>query len=146
MDTVTVDQDLSSGAATTEAEEPAIAAAPQVTEEASPAEETVEEKPKRGRPKQSAARKTRTVELVLTVTGTAEGEWQAELVHAGKRVVTGLEVAAAAVSRAAKELHPDISGRIEEVISAAREQHQKRAAELQAELEKVQAALAELED
>ena len=145
MDTVTVDQDLSSGAAS---EEESASAAPQASEAAAPAAEPVaEEKPKRGRPKgQSAARKTRTVELILTVTGTAEGEWQAELVHSGKRVVTGLEVAAAAVSRAAKELHPDISGRIEEVITAAREQHQKRAAELQAELEKVQAALAELED
>ncbi|HEX5400803.1 MAG TPA: DUF6319 family protein [Pseudonocardiaceae bacterium] len=103
--------------------------------------------PKRGRPrKQSTARKTRTVELILTVTGTADGEWQAELTHSGKRVVQGLPVAAAAVSRAAKELHPDISGGIETVINAAREQHQARMEELQAELDKVKQALAELED
>ncbi|HWE88373.1 MAG TPA: DUF6319 family protein [Pseudonocardiaceae bacterium] len=101
--------------------------------------------PKRGR-KPSAARKTRTVELTLTVTGTAEGEWQAELTHGGKRVVTGLAVAAAAVSRAAKELHPDISGEIDAVITAAREQHEARLAELQAELDKVKQALAELEN
>jgi hypothetical protein len=103
--------------------------------------------PKRGRPrKQSTARKTRTVELILTVTGTADGEWQAELTHSGKRVVQGLPVAAAAVSRAAKELHPEISGGIETVINAAREQHQARMEELQAELDKVKQALAELED
>lgn len=103
--------------------------------------------PKRGRPrKQSTARKTRTVELILTVTGTAEGEWQAELTHSGKRVVQGLPIAAAAVSRAAKELHPDIYGGIETVISAAREQHQVRMEELQAELDKVKQALAELDD
>lgn len=101
--------------------------------------------PKRGR-KPSTARKTRTVELTLTVTGTAEGEWQAELTHGGKRVVTGLAIAAAAVSRAAKELHPDISGEIDAVITAAREQHETRLAELQAELDKVKQALAELED
>jgi hypothetical protein len=103
--------------------------------------------PKRGRPrKQSTAKKTRTVELILTVTGTADGEWQAELTHSGKRVVQGLPVAAAAVSRAAKELHPDIYGGIETVITAAREQHQARMAELQAELDRVKQALAELDD
>jgi hypothetical protein len=106
-----------------------------------------EEQPKRGRPrKQSTAKKTRTIELTLTVTGTAEGEWQAELVHGGKRVVQGLAVSAAAVSRAAKELHPDISGNIDTVITAAREAHQQRMAELQAEMDKVKQALAELED
>jgi hypothetical protein len=103
--------------------------------------------PKRGRPrKQSTAKKTRTVELILTVTGTAEGEWQAELTHGGKRVVQGLPVAAAAVSRAAKELHPDISGGIETVINAARDQHKARMEQLEAELDKVKQALAELED
>jgi hypothetical protein len=102
--------------------------------------------PKRGRPrKQSTARKTRTVELMLTVTGTADGEWQAELTHGGKRVVTGLSVSASAVSKAAKELHPDIFGGIETVISAAREQHRARMAELEAELNRVKQALAELE-
>jgi hypothetical protein len=103
--------------------------------------------PKRGRPrKQSTARKTRTVELILTDTGTAEGEWQAELTHSGKRVVQGLPIAAAAVSRAAKELHPDIFGGIETVINAAKQQHQAKLEELQAELDKVKQALAELED
>jgi uncharacterized protein DUF6319 len=104
--------------------------------------------PRRGRPRKqnSTARKTRTVELTLTVTGTADGDWQAELTHGGKRVVQGLPIAAAAVSRAAKELHPDISGGIETVISAAREQHKARMDELQAELDKVKQALAELDD
>lgn len=113
--------------------------------EATPTTPEQDPAPKRGR-KPSAARKTRTVELTLTVTGTAEGEWQAELTHGGKRVVTGLAIAAAAVSRAAKELHPDISGEIDAVITAAREQHEARLAELQAELDKVKQALADLED
>jgi hypothetical protein len=118
------------------------------TEAADPEDESAtDEQPKRGRPrKQSTARKTRTIELTLTVTGTAEGEWQAELTHGGKRVVQGLAVSAAAVSRAAKELHPDISGNIDTVITAAREAHQQRMAELEAEMEKVKQALAELED
>ncbi|MCI2417109.1 DUF6319 family protein [Saccharopolyspora sp. K220] len=95
--------------------------------------------------KQSAAKKTRTVELTLTVTGTADGEWQADLMHSGKRVVQGLPVAAAAVSKAAAELHQDISDTIESVLSAAREQHEAKLAELEAEVERVRKALAELE-
>lgn len=102
------------------------------------------EKKARGR-KPSAARKTRTVELTLTVTGTADGEWQADLLHSGKRVVQGLPVPAAAVSKAAAELHQDISEVIETVLSTAREQHQAKLAELEAEVQRVRKALAELE-
>ena len=103
--------------------------------------------PKRGRPrKQSTARKTRSVELVLTVTGTVDGEWQADLKHGSERVVEGLQISAAAVSRAAKELHDDISNGIETVLGAAREQHRSRLEELEAEMQKVKLALAELEE
>jgi hypothetical protein len=111
---------------------------------ATPADET---EPKRGRAtrKPSTARKTRTVELTLTVTGTADGEWQAELTHGGKRVVQGLAVSAAAVSDAAKQLHPDIFAGINTVITAARDQHRARMAELEAELNRVKQALAELD-
>ncbi|MDQ3406458.1 MAG: DUF6319 family protein [Actinomycetota bacterium] len=94
----------------------------------------------------STAKKTRTVELTLTVTGTAEGEWQAELTQGGKRVVQSLSVPAAAVSRAAAELHEDISKAIEVVIDTAREQHRAKMVELEAELSKVKAALAELQE
>ncbi|WP_216213626.1 DUF6319 family protein [Amycolatopsis aidingensis] len=102
-------------------------------------------KPKRGRPKGATAKKTRTVELTLTVTGTADGEWQAELKHGSKWVARGLEIPAAAVSRAAKELHTDLSGPIDEVIDAAREQQQAKVAQLEAELQQAKQALAELE-
>ncbi|MFD0202594.1 MULTISPECIES: DUF6319 family protein [Saccharothrix] len=118
-----------------QAEQAAAAEAKPVEAEAKPAK----------RPK-STAKKTRTVELTLTVTGTADGEWQADLVHGTKRVVQGLPISAAAVSRAAKELHDDIAGGIDEVIEAARAQHRTRMEELEAELAKVKAALAELSD
>ncbi|MEU4445746.1 DUF6319 family protein [Actinosynnema sp. NPDC050801] len=126
------------------------AAQPSKTEaEAKPAEPEAkpadaEAKPSK-RPK-STAKKTRTVELTLTVTGTADGEWQADLVHGTKRVVQGLSISAAAVSRAAKELHEDIAGGIDEVIETARAQHRTRMEELEAELARVKAALAELSD
>ena len=94
--------------------------------------------------KQSTARKTRTVTLTLTVTGTAEGEWQADLTHGTTRIVRGMSIPASAVARAAKELHPDISGGIDSVLTEARDQHRNRMQELEAELEKVKRALAEL--
>ncbi|MDQ3790689.1 MAG: DUF6319 family protein [Actinomycetota bacterium] len=114
-------------------------------EKAAAQEPAPEQPAKRGR-KASTARKTRTVELTLTVTGTMEGEWQADLSHAGSRVLTGLQIPAAAVSRAAAELHEDISKAIESVLDVARQQHQARLAELEAELSKVKQALADLQD
>lgn len=111
-----------------------------------PAEVPAEAPAKRGRKPGSTARKTRTVELTLTVTGTLDGEWQAEVSHSGSRVVQGLRIPAAAVSRAAAELHEDISKAIESVLDVAREQHQARLAELEAELSKVKQALADLQE
>ncbi|MEU3649903.1 DUF6319 family protein [Lentzea sp. NPDC034063] len=113
--------------------------------EAPKAEAPKAEKPKAGRPK-STAKKTRTVELTLTVTGTAEGEWQADLVHGTQRVVSGLVIPAISVAKAAKELHEDIAEGIESVLEAARDQHRTRMEELEAELARVKAQLAELSD
>ncbi|GAB2974188.1 DUF6319 family protein [Saccharothrix stipae] len=117
-----------------------------VTQAEQPSEQPAEPEAKPVKRPKSTAKKTRTVELTLTVTGTADGEWQADLVHGTKRVVQGLTISAAAVSRAAKELHDDIAGGIDEVIEAARSQHRTRMEELEAELAKVKAALAELSD
>jgi hypothetical protein len=105
-----------------------------------------EEKPKRGRPKAAAAKKTKTIELTLTVTGTADGEWHAELKQGSTWIARGVPVAAAAVSRAAKELHEDLSVPIDEVIDAAREQQAAKVAALESELEAARKALAELAD
>ncbi|HEV7975823.1 DUF6319 family protein [Amycolatopsis sp.] len=112
-----------------------------------PAAAADDTKGKRGRPKgATAARKTRTVELTLTVTGTADGNWQAELKHGTKWIAQGLDIPAAAVSRAAAELHVDLSGPIDEVINAARELQAAKVAQLEAELEQAKQALAELEN
>ena len=111
-----------------------------VLEEAPPA------KPAKQTRAKSTAKKTRTVELTLTVTGTADGDWQADLLHGTTRVVQGLVIPAIAVSKAAKELHEDIASGIETVLEAAREQHRTRMEELEAELAKVKQALAELTD
>ncbi|GAB2575064.1 DUF6319 family protein [Kribbella endophytica] len=114
-----------------------------------PAEATsapVAEKPKKAPAKKAPAKKTKTLELTLTVTGTADGEWKAELKQGNSYIAKNLLVAAAAVSRAAKELHEDLSGPIDEVIDAAREQQAAKVAALEAELEAAKRALAELDD
>ncbi|MEV7037500.1 DUF6319 family protein [Amycolatopsis sp. NPDC051061] len=157
VDVLTHDEETAEAPASAPASTPEVSTdEATVTESASPAssespaEPVAEEapKPKRGRPKGAAAstaKKTRTVELILTVTGTADGEWQAELKNGSKWVAKGLEIPAAAVSRAAKELHADLSGPIDEVINQAREAQAAKVAALEAELEKAKQALAELD-
>src|SRR5690606_20231213 len=71
---------------------------------------------RRGRPKGSAARTTRTIELTLTVTGTADGDWQAELKQGSSWLSRGLPISATAVSRAAQELHAELAAPIDAVI------------------------------
>ena len=102
--------------------------------------------PRRGRPKGSTARTTRTIELTLTVTGTADGDWQAELKQGSTWLSRGLPVSASAVARAAQELHAELAGPIDTAIRAAREQRAARVAALEAELEQARKALAEIEE
>jgi hypothetical protein len=106
---------------------------------------SVEEKPKKVQAKKAAGKKTKTLELTLTVTSTADGEWHAELKQGTTYLARNLTVAAAAVSRAAKELHEDLSTPIDEVIEEARSQQAAKVAALEAELEAARKALADLE-
>jgi hypothetical protein len=130
-----------------EASKPVEATKPVEAPKSAPAAEAPKtEKPKPAARAKSTAKKTRTVELTLTVTGTAEGEWQADLVHGTQRVVSGLVIPAIAVAKAAKELHVDIAEGIETVLEAARDQHRTRMEELEAELARVKAQLAELSE
>jgi hypothetical protein len=137
LDTTTAPQEQATAEETSSPAADTSAEATESTEEAP--------KPKRGRPKGQAARKTRTIELTLTVTGTADGDWQAELKHGSTWVARGLTISATAVSRAAKELHEDLSTPIDEVINAAREQQKAKVAQLEAELEEAKQALVELD-
>lgn len=127
----------------TSLESVATPAAPAADEPA--AEAPAKEKPKKAPAKKPAAKRTKTLELVLTVIGTADGEWRAELKQGTSYLARNLTVAAAAVSRAAKELHDDLSGPIEEVIAEARSQQAAKIAVLEAELEAAKKVLAELD-
>ncbi len=114
-------------------------AAPEIASDEQP------EKRRRGRPKGSTARTTRVVSMTLTVSGSADGEWQAELKNGGTWVARGLPVTASAVSQAAAALHADLAGPVDEVIETARATRAARVAELEAELEQARKALAEME-
>ncbi len=103
------------------------------------------EKPKKAPAKKAPSKKTKTLELTLTVTGTADGEWRAELKQGSTYLARNLAVAAAAVSRAAKELHEDLSTPIDGLIEEARSQQAARVAALEAELEAARKVLADLD-
>jgi len=95
--------------------------------------------------KKSAPKRTKTIELTLTVTGTADGEWHADLKRGTAYVARNVAVAAVAVARAAKELHEDLFVPIDEVIEEARSQQAAKVASLEAELEAARKALADLD-
>ena len=105
----------------------------------------VDEKPTKAPAKKAAGKKAKTIELTLTVTGTADGEWHAELKQGSTYLARNVAVAAAAVSRAAKELHEDLSTPIDEVIEEARSQQAAKVAALEAELEAARKVLSDLE-
>ena len=115
-------------------------------ESTAPAAETpAEEKARKTPAKKAPAKKAKTIELTLTVTGTADGEWHAELKQGTTYLARNVAVAAAAVSRAAKELHEDLSTPIDEVIEEARSQQAAKVAALEAELVAARKVLSDLE-
>jgi hypothetical protein len=115
------------------------------TPDAPASEAPAREKPKKAPAKKAASKKPKTLELTLTVTGTADGEWRAELKQGTTYLARNLAVAAAAVSRAAKELHEDLSTPIDGLIEEARSQQAARVAALEAELEAARKILADLD-
>lgn len=108
-------------------------------------EARVDETPKKPAARKTAGRKAKTIELVLTVTGTADGEWRAELKQGGSYLARDLAVAAAAVSRAARELHQDLATPIDAIIEEARVQQAAKVSALEAELEAARKVLADLD-
>ena len=104
-----------------------------------------EDAPKKPTARKTAGKKSKTIELVLTVTGTADGEWRAELKQGSSYLARDLAVAAAAVSRAAKELHQDLATPIDAIIDEARVQQAAKVSALEAELEAARKALADLD-
>jgi hypothetical protein len=125
--------------------EPTVAEPAPVTEPEAATEAATEVKPKKVAAKKAPAKKAKTLELTLTVTGTADGEWRAELKQGSSYLARNLAVAAVAVSRAAKELHESLATPIDALIEEARAQQAAKVAALEAELEAAKKVLADLD-
>lgn len=113
--------------------------------EAAPTTEAAQETSAKAPAKRGAGRKAKTIELTLTVTGSADGEWHAELKQGSTYLARNVAVAASAVSRAARELHEDLSTPIDAVIEEARSQQAAKVAALEAELDAARKVLADLD-
>jgi hypothetical protein len=101
--------------------------------------------PKPVQPQAKPARRGKPpAEVTVTLHSTSEGEWTVEVMVGNKRSVKARPVAAVAIAKAAKELPGEVEEAIGAVLAAARQQHQERVAQLQAELEAARRALAEL--
>jgi hypothetical protein len=83
-------------------------------------------------------------EVTVTLHATSQGEWTVEVMVGSKRSVKARPVAAVAIAKAAKELPDEVEHAISAVLAEARQRHQERVAQLQAELEAAQRALKEL--
>ena len=122
---------------TTEAPEKVAAGDTAVVEEEAPAA-------KKPRPAASTAKKTRVADVVITISGSVDGDWTVDVVAAKKKALRALPVTPAVVGQAAKALHPDVAESIEAILEQAREQQTAKVEQLRAELEAAQKALEEL--
>jgi hypothetical protein len=92
----------------------------------------------------STAKKTRVADVVITISGSVDGDWTVDVVAAKKKALKALPVTPAVVGQAAKALHPEVAESIEAILEQAREQQAARVEQLRAELEAAQKALEEL--
>lgn len=97
--------------------------------------------PERPRPSGRAARP---VEVTVTLSATAEGEWSVEVTSGKKRSVRPTPVQPADVAKAARSLPSQVAEAIDSSLQAARERQVERVERLRAELDAAQRALHEL--
>jgi hypothetical protein len=116
----------------------------EATEEVAAGDTVVEGAPKKPRPAASTAKKTRVADVVITISGSVDGDWTVDVVAAKKKALRALPVTPAVVGQAAKALHPDVAESIEAILEQAREQQTAKVEQLRAELEAAQKALEEL--
>ena len=106
---------------------------------------STEESPAKKAPRPaSTAKKTRVADVVITISGSVDGDWTVDVVAAKKKALRALPVTPALVGQAAKALHPEVADSIEAILEQAREQQTAKVEALRAELEAAQKALEEL--
>ncbi|WP_280400633.1 DUF6319 family protein [Nocardia carnea] len=96
--------------------------------------------------KAPAARKTKAPEVVVTINGTAEGEWTVDVTSGKKRTARAVPVSGPAVAQAAKLLHPEVAEVVEGLLESVRGAQEAKVQQLQAELEQARKLLEELSD
>lgn len=96
--------------------------------------------------KAPAARKAKTPEVVVTINGTADGEWTVDVTSGKKRTARAVPVAGPAVAQAAKLLHPEVAEVVEGLLETVRGAQEAKVQQLQAELEQARKLLEELTD
>ncbi|RMI35220.1 DUF6319 family protein [Nocardia stercoris] len=92
----------------------------------------------------SGARKVRTVEVMVTLSGTADGEWTVDVVNGKKRSVKGLVVSGSTAAQVAALLHPEVAEVVDSVLESVRSSQRARVEALQAELENARRLLDDL--
>lgn len=93
----------------------------------------------------AAAKKPKTPEVVITLNGTADGEWTMDVVNGKKRALRGLAVPTSAVSQAAKLLHPEVAEVVDSIVESVRASQRAKVEQLQAELESARRLLDDLD-
>lgn len=88
---------------------------------------------------------TRSSELSVTLSATAEGEWSVEVLAGKKRVVPSTAVPATAVAAAARALPAAVAEAVESSLEGARHRQRERVEQLRAELDAAQRVLDEFE-
>ncbi|MEU1205812.1 DUF6319 family protein [Nocardia sp. NPDC005825] len=134
-----------SSPATMPAAAPSTPPAPEATPQ--PAGEPAAEAKKASRPARNAAaaaKKPKTPEVTVTLSGTAEGEWTLDVVNGKKRAIKGLVVTSSAVAQAAKILHPEFAEVVDSIHESVRSAQQAKVEQLQAELESARRLLEDL--
>ncbi|WP_280422122.1 DUF6319 family protein [Nocardia carnea] len=96
--------------------------------------------------KAPAARKAKTPEVVVTINGSADGEWTVDVTSGKKRTARALPVGGPAVAQAAKLLHPEVAEVVEGLLETVRGAQEAKVQQLQAELEQARKLLEELSD
>lgn len=91
----------------------------------------------------TTARKSKTPEVTVTLSGTADGEWTVDVAH-GKKRTRGLSVPGATVAQAAKILHPEVAEVVDAVLESVRSSQRAKVEQLQAELEQARRLLDDL--
>lgn len=96
--------------------------------------------------KAPAARKAKAAEVVVTINGTADGEWTVDVTSGKKRTARAVPVAGTAVAQAAKLLNPEVAEVVEGLLETVRGAQEAKVQQLQAELEQARKLLEELSD